>query len=115
MNELCFWRVLSVKDLFPPSGKLEHAKIISGLHYSFIQQVLLSPCSPASGGISCKGIFACWGFAFGRLGPGIWWTYLLFWAWWGFRDRLGLWDAALAARLQKVGHCYTFQPHQLIK
>ena len=26
------------------------------------------------------------------------------------RNRLGLWDVAGAARLQRVGHCYTLQP-----
>ena len=57
-----------MKDLFPPSGKLEHAKIISGLHYSFIQQVLLSPCSPASGADLLQGYFCVLGVCFRKTG-----------------------------------------------
>ena len=63
---------------------------------------------PLSGKDLLQEYFRLLGSAFGGLVPGIWWTNM---AWWGTRDRLGLWDAAFSAHLHKDGHCYTFQPH----
>ena len=57
-----------MKYLFPLSRKLEHAKIISGLHYSFIQQALLSPYSPASGADLLQGYFCMLGVCFQKTG-----------------------------------------------